>query len=166
MAAASERCRPTAPACSSSCRWPARLSASVARSRVRTRVAASSIASGSPSRRRQMPATCAAVAWSRRNCGAAARARSRNSRPAADCWTAAGSVPAGQASGGTGSTCSSLTPSGCRLVATTRRSGTARTSALSWPAATPVTWSQSSAISSILRPASATLAAVARSAAS
>ena len=76
------------------------------------REAASSIANGIPSRRRQISTTAAASsAWPSEKREATLRARSTNSS------TAAESMPAPTSSEGTSHSCSSATPSPSRLVA-------------------------------------------------
>ena len=70
------------------------------------------MASGIPSRRRQISTTAAASSlWATEKCGATLRARSTNR------FTAAESMPAPISSEGTGHSCSSATPSPSRLVA-------------------------------------------------
>ena len=67
------------------------------------RAAASSIASGSPSTRRQISAIASMLSPPESKSGSCARARSQNSATASTSATAAGSAPgSGSASGGTG----------------------------------------------------------------
>ena len=68
--------------------------------------AASSMASGRPSRRRQIAATVAAFSGVRANPASAASARSANSRTAAVVSDDPLSVGSGRASGGTATACS------------------------------------------------------------
>ena len=88
---------------------------------MRSRGAASSSASGSPSRRRQISTTAAAFSSVSANEGSADTARSTNSCTAGDAATAfmSGSSESGSASGSTDRTHSPVTPSGSRLVART-----------------------------------------------
>src|SRR5205085_4190761 len=82
--------------------------------------AASSIASGRPSSRRQISVTAAALPSVSAKPGRTARARSTNSATAGEAATsAAEAVPgsAGNASGGTGYSRSARNPSTVRLVA-------------------------------------------------
>ena len=93
-----------------------------------TRTAASSSASGSPSTRRQISATGAAVTSVRANEGAPAWARSTNRRTAATSATPSDGVldpAAGTANGPTGSSRSPRSRRRARLVARTVRSGLA-----------------------------------------
>ena len=86
-----------------------------------TRAAASSIASGMPSSRRQISATAEAFWLFSSNDGLASRARSTNICTAAD--AASASEPTGKPSGGTAYSRSSRTWSGARLVAISFRFG-------------------------------------------
>ena len=99
------------------------------------RAAASSIASGNPSSRRQMAATAAALAAVRAKSGRAACARATNSCTAGAAPTASTVVAisaSGSASGGTGNSCSPEMRNTARLVARTLRLGQAtRRSAMS-----------------------------------
>ena len=98
----------------------------------RSRTAASSMASGTPSRRRHSSAIAAVESASRAKSGAAARARSMNGRIASLVTSAPGSASApaaGTDSGGTDRTTSPSMPSGWRLVARILSSGHARSSA-------------------------------------
>ena len=88
------------------------------------RAAASSIASGRPSSRRQISTTAAALLSVRAKPGRAARARSTNSATAGDAASSAIGTPAlslalsaGSDSGGTGYSRSARSPSTVRLVA-------------------------------------------------
>ena len=99
--------------------WPAGAS-SASGSSSRVRAAASSIASGRPSSRRQISATAAALPSVRAKPGRTARARSTNSATAGDAASSASGTPAGSAgsgSGGTGYSRSARSPSTVRLVA-------------------------------------------------
>ena len=88
------------------------------------RAAASSIASGMPSSRRQISTTAIAVAGSRVNPGSTAAARSTKSRTAAVSVTVARSSPTfGSPSDRTGITRSPSTARPSRLVASTRAKG-------------------------------------------
>ncbi len=90
----------------------------------RKRAAASSIASGRPSRRRQISMTASTVSSSTSKPADAAAARSAKSCTDGCSRAAAGSWPSsGRPSGGTIARCSPSMPSGSRLVATTRRRG-------------------------------------------
>ena len=85
--------------------------------------AASSMASGSPSSRRAMPAMAAASAPSAANPGVMARARVRKSAVDSHASSAAFDISAsrsGTGIGGTGSTCSPVRRNGARLVTTMR----------------------------------------------
>ena len=85
-----------------------------------SRPAASSMASGRPSRARTMPATAALPAGSRGTGRRPWRARSRKSRPPAEASTAATSPSSGGTSNGPMRTVTSAgRPSGSRLVVTT-----------------------------------------------
>ena len=95
-----------------------------------TRAAASSIASGMPSSRRQISATAAAFSSS----DELANARRDARRPARANSSARGS-PVGSDSDGTRQSTSPAMCSGSRLVASTRRFGQARSSALGEPRA-------------------------------
>ncbi len=92
---------------------------------VRTLAAASSMASGTPSRRRQISTTDGTAAGVRRNPGWAEIARSTNSPTLADRIERIGSVSlaSGTGSGCTRCTCSPSTASGSRLVARIRTPG-------------------------------------------
>src|SRR5919107_5065028 len=88
--------------------------------------AASSRASGSPATRQQIAATEGAFSESRAKEGEAARARSTKSRPEGVARTSSAEglwVEEGNASGGTGDSCSPLTRKGARLVASTTPPG-------------------------------------------
>jgi hypothetical protein len=90
------------------------------------RAAASSIASGSPSTRRQISATAAALASPMRKSGSWTRARSQNSATAGTRTSAsASSSSSGNASGATGYRCSPASASASRLVASTLSAGQA-----------------------------------------
>ena len=96
------------------------------------RAAASSIASGSPSSRRQIAATAAAFAVGQGEARAARRAPARRrgataSLPA-ESIERRDAVGAGRGSGSTGSSCSPRTRSGARLVASTCSAGQAASS--------------------------------------
>ena len=122
--------------------------------RTRMHAAASSIASGTPSSARQMPATSAAFSAVRSNLGSAACARSRNSRTAGASAisandTSRGSI--GRASGSTSKTCSACTRSLARLVTMTVASGSAASSDATSGAA-PITCSKLSTTRRSLRP--------------
>jgi hypothetical protein len=119
------------------------------------RVAASSSASGRPSRRRQISVTAVTLSSVSAKVGAAAVARWQNR--ATDGTTAAASAPPGVNGGGTGSgcngrICSPSTPSGSRLVASTVNPGQSRTRLSTRPATAPSTCSQLSSRRSIERP--------------
>ena len=122
----------------------------------RTRAAASSMASGMPSSRRQISLTAAAFPAVSAKPGRACAARSANSRtasaPAASA-TARPASSAGSPSEGTSQQTSPSAPSGSRLVASTRSSGAARSSVRISPAAAASTCSQLSMISSRSRSA-------------
>ncbi len=92
-----------------------------------TRAAASSMASGKPSRWRQMAATTGPFASVRANPARTARARATNSATAGAPARSAGEVApaAGSARGGTGSRCSPWSRSGARLAASTCNPGQA-----------------------------------------
>ena len=114
----------------------------------RVRAAASSIASGRPSRRRQISATAAALPSVRAKPGRTARARSVNSATAGQAATSATGAVAGPAgSGGTGYSRSARSPSTVRLVATITSPGQ-RASSSPRSRATPTTCSRLSKISS------------------
>ena len=84
------------------------------------RAAASSIASGRPSRRRQISATAVALPSVRAKLGRTARARFRNSATAGEDASSSGDTvtpSAGGGSGGTGYSLSARSPSTVRLVA-------------------------------------------------
>ena len=102
-----------------------RLSSSAGESNL-ARDAASSIASGKPSRRRQICATLACAASVSGKSGRVARARSTNS--ASDALRFDAAVASGRPSGGTGYTCSPYTDSASRLVTSTLRRGAWRSS--------------------------------------
>ena len=87
----------------------------------RTRAAASSIASGIPSSRRAISAIV-------RGHGRPARSTGRRRRPVPRTAVRAVEVGPSASSGGTGSHCSPSTPSGSRLVASTRSAGAASSS--------------------------------------
>ena len=91
--------------------------------RARTRAAASSIASGTPSSRRQIWAIAEAFRSVIRNSGTAAIARSTKRRMASYCGSSSGPTASGSGteSDGTGRTVSPEMASPSRLVATTRR---------------------------------------------
>ena len=82
------------------------------------RAAASSIASGRPSRRRQISATATVTSGVSSNCGSRARARAANSATAALRAARAGSPSpgSGSASGASGNMCSAARPRTWRLV--------------------------------------------------
>ena len=92
------------------------------------RAAASSIASGRPSRPRQIAATSAAVASVTANPGRTAAARAANRATAANDATSLTPLPSGggNAKGGTGHAISPVMPRGRRLVARIRISGHTR----------------------------------------
>ena len=114
------------------------------------RAAASSIASGRPSRRTQISATAGAFSFVTSNPGFTARARSMNSATASYCESCdsegrlAGS---GRPSGGTGYSCSPDTCSALRLLVRTARFGQAARSSLT-DAPAPSTCSKLSRTSS------------------
>ena len=92
------------------------------------RVAASSIASGTPSSDRQMRATSAALSSVTSNRGSTALARSRNRRTAGAAMISADAASAGsdgRSNGSTSNTCSSRSRSRDRLVTSTFASGSA-----------------------------------------
>ncbi len=90
----------------------------------RMRAAASSMARGSPSRRRTISTTSATLSGPRANPGRAAMARSTKSRAAgASAASAAPAPSSGMASGRTRHTCSPGSPSTSRLVARMVTSG-------------------------------------------
>ena len=92
----------------------------------RTRAAASSIASGTPSSARQIAATAAALPASTANPGRAAAARSANKRTASQRATSPASCPAPGAATESGGTCQAVSPamrSGSRLVFSSRSPG-------------------------------------------
>ena len=92
------------------------------------RAAASSIASGSPSRRTQISATAGAFSLVTSKPGFTARARSMNSATASYCDSCASDgrlAGSGRSSGGTGYSCSPETCSALRLLARTVRFGEA-----------------------------------------
>ena len=91
------------------------------------RAAASSIASGSPSTRRQISATAAALPSSRPNPGSCARARSQNNATASAA-SAPGASRLRQRERRYRMRCSACTASGSRLVASTVTPGHAATS--------------------------------------
>ena len=92
-----------------------------------TRAAASSTASGMPSRRRQISATASALASSSTKPGCTARARSANSCTASLAITASnGEARGGSSRDESGHTCSPATPSASRLVARIRTPGHSR----------------------------------------
>jgi len=104
----------------------------------RTRAAASSIASGSPSSRWQISATAGPLSSVRTKSGVIAAARSTKRATAANrdsASAAGGCCRSGRASGGTGRSCSPLSPSGARLVASTVSPGLAPSSSLTTVAA-------------------------------
>ena len=118
------------------------------------RAAASSIASGTPSRRRQISATAAALPSVRAKPGRTARARATNSATAGDAissssGTLAGPTGtlAGSGSGGTGYSRSACSPSTVRLVATITTPGQ-RASSAPRSRAAPITCSRLSRMSS------------------
>ena len=114
------------------------------------RAAASSIASGRPSSRRQISATAAALPSVRAKPGRTARARSTNSATAGeDSSSSSGTVAgsAGSASGGTGYSRSARSPSTVRLVAKITTRGQ-RASSSPRPGAAWTTCSRLSRISS------------------
>ena len=96
--------------------------------RIRTRAAASSIASGRPSRRRTISATATAFSAVSVNPWRTAMARSRNSRTAsAPAISSRSVVPAaGTGSGGTANSCSPAIRSGARLDTIIRSFGAPR----------------------------------------
>ena len=130
----SARCR-AAPSSSSTSRAANSLGV-----RCRTLAAASSIASGRPSRRRQMASTAAAFASVRLKSGRAAWARLTKSRTAGDKLARSAvvaSAAGGNGRGGTGKACSPETRSNARLVTKHVRCGhRARSSATSGAAST------------------------------
>ena len=93
-----------------------------------TRAAASSMASGSPSSRRQISATAEALASLSAKPEFAAIARCANRRPASDSARVASRSSVGSRSGGTRKTTSPAMLSGSRLVASRRRRGQPRSS--------------------------------------
>ena len=107
----------------------------------RVRAAASSIASGSPSRRRQIERAAAASSSRRLKRGRARRARSVKSSRASS-----------SVSGGTVQVTSPPTPSGSRLVATTFSAPAALNNPAVTSAAVSTTCSQLSSTSSAWRP--------------
>ena len=92
------------------------------------RAAASSMASGNPSRWRTISATSAAFCAVTVKPGRTSAARWANSRPASDARTASGSVSpfAGSDNGGTGNSCSPATRRGARLETITVTPGAPR----------------------------------------
>ena len=120
-----------------------------ARSTIPTRAAASSMASGMPSRRRAISATVAMASSSRRRPGRAESARSTNSSTAAEPRrSAAVASGPGTASEGTLHTVSPPIRSGSRLVASTRNPG----AALKRPStSSATTWTRCSQLSSTAR---------------
>jgi len=119
-----------------------------------TRAAASSIASGIPSRRRQIRAIVPAFSDVARNDGSMALARSRKSRvPSAStsASTRRDAVSSGSESEGMRVTVSPGTPSASRLVTTIRRSGTPRSSVSASSAQASIRCSQLSSTSRSLR---------------
>ena len=108
------------------------------------------MASGSPSSRRQIAATAAALPGVRAKPGRTARARSVNSATAGEAAMSASEAVAGSAgsgSGGTGYSRSARSPSAARLVATIARPGQ-RASSSPRSGATPATCSRLSRINS------------------
>ena len=114
------------------------------------------MASGSPSSRRQIPATAAMFASVRANPGTTCAARSAN-KPAAgnraSSATVSGRPASGAASGGTGSTVSPVMFSDSRLVASTRSPAASRSSRSASLATASTRCSQLSSTSSSCRPA-------------
>jgi len=118
---------------------------------VRSRAAASSMASGIPSRARQMPATSAALAPVTAKPGRTARARSASSRTEAAAMIAASSPSpesGGTGSGGTGHTVSPVIPSASRLAARTLIPWHPDSTASASPATASIRCSQLSSTSS------------------
>ena len=109
-----------------------------------SRAAASSIASGRPSTKRQISATVSAVAGVSSNRGRAARARSTKSCTAAEATTSPADSATGSASGSTASRTSPGTWSTSRLVASTRTSGHSPSTAAATRAASGTTTSHAS----------------------
>ena len=137
-------------------------SASWAEDSIRIRAAASSIASGRPSSRRQMDSTAPALASVTWKVGRTSCARCSNS------WTASQRASSeavgvrlavGSESGGTGQLRSPSTPRASRLVASTTRAGQAARMPSASPAAAPARCSQLSSTISTGR--SATYSAMA-----
>ncbi|MCF6427235.1 hypothetical protein L2C96_33725 [Amycolatopsis tucumanensis] len=157
ISARSDRCRGPAAGSVPASRWNRR-----SRRRTtsdtdndRNRTAASSIASGSPSRRRHSATTAARFSGVTAKSGSTARARSTSSWTAGT-WSRA-PVPAASLSSGTASGASRCTrsppmPSGSRLVARTRRPGSASSSRSTSRAVASRTCSQLSRTSSVLVP--------------
>ena len=103
--------------------------------RILTRDAASSMASGSPSRRRQMAATSAALPGVTVKPGLTMSACCANSCAAAQAATSPAPAARGTSSGSTGCSCSPCRCSGRRDVASTTRPGAADSNAATTPAA-------------------------------
>ena len=113
------------------------------------------MASGSPSSRRQIPATAAMFASVTANPGTTCAARSANSRTAGNTPSPAavsGWPSSGTGSGGTGSTISPSIISASRLVASTRSPAAARSSRSASLATASTRCSQLSSTSSSCRP--------------
>src|SRR5215469_3361682 len=129
-----------------------------------SRAAASSMASGMPSSRRQILATAAAFASVTANPGTTCAARSANKLTAgnrASSATLSGRPACGAGSGGTASTVSPSMVSASRLVASTRSPPAARSSWSASSAAASTRCSQLSSTSSSCRPARYSASAVA-----
>jgi hypothetical protein len=116
----------------------------------RTRAAASSIASGSPSSRRQISTTAVTLSWVTAKPGWTATARSANSRTTGWAMASPAEAPgSGRPSGGTGHRASPRIPSGSRLVASTRSLGQRPSRLSTSRAAASITCSQLSSTSSV-----------------
>ena len=141
----------------STAKMSSRRSASCAAGRIRIRAAASSIASGRPSRRRQICRTAAALSSVTRNDGRTSWARCSKRRTASEPPSAAAvavttAPPGGSDSGGTGQLHSPSTPSGSRLVARIDSAGQATSSRSARPATAAARCSQLSSTISVRRP--------------
>ena len=121
----------------------------------RSRAAASSMASGIPSSRRQIRPATSVVCSSGASGTPCAAARSASSRTASLARIAAASPLPGRPSDGTRYTYSPPMPSGSRLVASSARPGQPRSSASATLAHAPMTCSQLSSSTSRLRPLAA-----------
>ena len=115
--------------------------------------AASSMASGMPSSRRQMVATAAAVSAASVNDGWARLARSTNSRTESMSARAARSSTSGTVRAGTGQVTSPGRPSGSRLVASTVSSPASTSASATKAAAASMTCSQLSRTNRVGAPA-------------